>query len=814
MLTLNALHARRTVLFPDAFLRLDTGNIVTVGGKNLDSTTPGDTNAVGKSLLFSMIANVLYERTTMYASAKDKKSVYTEEGGSTSLWVSDGDDQHRLEQYSDGRYSIFTNGVSATAAAGKRGKDVLKIAAARGLIASLFPLSEGYFHQGLFLSSSNTSPLIHAKASDRRAFMSSLFDLDIDDLLLKEVKAHRKEISRVLAQQVAYETTIASMRKQLSEIGTPNPKRLDELERELEELRAEREAFPSQREYDRAVTELQRLQEADSSLTKDFDATSARAELEDLQATIADLRVKVSLAEQEGAARQQRDRTARRLGLNPDADLLAQVEAKLLELGKADHALTELEVYCDGNFACGYDQLGTYAEAANAVYKQRNIFPKLPLEKLQIKALETALAGVTACMDELRDELAEERHARKQAIGLEGKTSCPTCGQSCANLHHDIDAIEDTIAEIEADLNKQKTLHDKLVQAITAGREALMHLIFLGQHSMTELYELDLAELPGLADEAAGLHAQWLDMTAADTQRLRSELEDFAQLVAATPATADLAEARDELARSQRREGTLRQQLQDYDRAEKNSGKLAKARAIVDEWDANADLISEIDRDLEDATAEHAALVHAESAFSALADTLAATQRQSDECAELTRDAKVYEQLEHAYSTRGRRLAKITALARLMTDTLNHESHLLFHESMDFSLNIDETSYGIMVERNNSRPTDVAMLSKSECRRFEALHAYCLWKLMPSNLRPSLMVLDEMEDGSSDVNKELYSKVFLPTLHECIPNIFVVSPLSAMTEQSGALNLTVVKEGGFSRLEGDEALFSTDGLFL
>ena len=59
MLTIPALQLKRTVLFPDAFLRLDTGRIVTVGGKNLDSNAPGDSNAVGKSLLFSMIANVL-----------------------------------------------------------------------------------------------------------------------------------------------------------------------------------------------------------------------------------------------------------------------------------------------------------------------------------------------------------------------------------------------------------------------------------------------------------------------------------------------------------------------------------------------------------------------------------------------------------------------------------------------------------------------------------------------------------------------------------------------------------------------------------
>ena len=251
-----------------------------------------------------------------------------------------------------------------------------------------------------------------------------------------------------------------------------------------------------------------------------------------------------------------------------------------------------------------------------------------------------------------------------------------------------------------------------------------------------------------------------------------------------------------------------------FTRAAKDDKRRAELQALLAEYDKHREVIEEVEGELADAEQEYTALHKAESAFAALADTLASTQKQRDECEKLAQDARVYEQLEHAYSTKGRRLAKISALAQLMTDTLNHERHLLYHEDMHFSLNIDENSYGIMVERNGNRPTDVALLSKSERRRFESLHAFCLWKLMPSHLRPSLIVLDEMEDGGSDVNKELYSKVFLPTLHECIPNVFVISPLSSMNEQGDALSLTVVKEGGFSRLEGDAELFSTDGLYM
>lgn len=812
MLTIPALQLKRTVLFPDAFLRLDTGRIVTVGGKNLDSNAPGDSNAVGKSLLFSMIANVLYERTSLFSAAKDKKSVYSDEGGCSRLWLDDGTDQHRVEQYSDGRYAIFTNGVSATASAGSRGKDVLKIATARALIGSLFPLSENYFHQGLFLSSANVSPLIHARPADRRAFMSSIFDLDIDDLLLKAVKAARKDINQALSQQIAYDTTIMSLRKQLQEVGTPDPKRLAALGREIEELRQEREAWPSAREVENARRELERLDDRDADLPEGFDPEQAEEELALVQEEVADLRVKVSLAEKAGAAVTRRNRLATRLGLDPTADLVPQLDELEKNQQHLDAQLQALEHYCDGAFPCGIAQLETCAKAADAVLKQRRVFPKLGRDRLVVKTLETDAARVDEELENLRDELAEVRLLRKQATSLAGKESCPTCGQSCKSLHHDLDALDADLEAIDADIAKARSLASRLREAIDAGKEALSHLIFLGDSAMDELYTIPLDDLAGMAEEALKLKREYDNLQA--SLALGDDLEELRQLVAECGDGDRLPALQDRLSRLQRQEGKLKEQLQAHARAGKNRDKADKLRKLVAGYEAERETVEAIDADLADAESEYAALHKAEAAFSALADTLASTQAQRDECATLAQDAAIYEQLEHAYSTKGRRLAKISALAQLMTDTLNHESHLLYHEDMHFSLNIDESSYGIMVERNGNRPTDVCLLSKSERRRFESLHAFCLWKLMPSHLRPGLIILDEMEDGGSDVNKELYSKVFLPALHECIPNVFVISPLSAMNEQSGALSLTVVKEGGFSRLEGDAELFSTDGLYM
>jgi len=79
MQTLLGAQYRQTLLFGDVNLNLNPGGIVTVSGKNLNVRRTGveyDTNAVGKSVLFSSLANVLYERGALHESAKSKKELY------------------------------------------------------------------------------------------------------------------------------------------------------------------------------------------------------------------------------------------------------------------------------------------------------------------------------------------------------------------------------------------------------------------------------------------------------------------------------------------------------------------------------------------------------------------------------------------------------------------------------------------------------------------------------------------------------------------------------------------------------------------
>ena len=89
MQTLLGAQYRQTLLFGDVNLNLNPGGIVTVSGKNLNVRRTGveyDTNAVGKSVLFSSLANVLYERGALHESAKSKKELYGDALGCSRIY--------------------------------------------------------------------------------------------------------------------------------------------------------------------------------------------------------------------------------------------------------------------------------------------------------------------------------------------------------------------------------------------------------------------------------------------------------------------------------------------------------------------------------------------------------------------------------------------------------------------------------------------------------------------------------------------------------------------------------------------------------
>ena len=175
-------------------------------------------------------------------------------------------------------------------------------------------------------------------------------------------------------------------------------------------------------------------------------------------------------------------------------------------------------------------------------------------------------------------------------------------------------------------------------------------------------------------------------------------------------------------------------------------------------------------------------------------------KRDSSKEAKVLEDIPALELLVKAYSTKGLRLNAIGAITQQLTRSLNENAHMLFSEPFHFDVNLTDSRFDIIADRS-PEASDVRKLSKSEQRRFAMLFSYCLNELVPPSRRSNIIVLDEMEDVSSDVNRKLYREVFLPHLNSMIPNVFVVSPLRDMQDVPGARTLFVVKDGDSSHVE-------------
>jgi DNA repair exonuclease SbcCD ATPase subunit len=165
------------------------------------------------------------------------------------------------------------------------------------------------------------------------------------------------------------------------------------------------------------------------------------------------------------------------------------------------------------------------------------------------------------------------------------------------------------------------------------------------------------------------------------------------------------------------------------------------------------------------------------------------------------RHLPVFQALSEAYGPRGIRVAAIKNLAQLYCNNLNRYASLVFRERYIFSIQIQNREFQLLVHRAKKHLSDVRYLSGAESRLFSLLSLLALLPLLPDNLRSNICILDEMEANLSRSSRELFVREFLPVLQKMVPNIFIITPLTAQDFYiPQAKNLRVVRQNGVSTI--------------
>lgn len=758
MQTLLGAQYRQTLLFGDVNLNLNPGGIVTVSGKNLNVRRTGveyDTNAVGKSVLFSSLANVLYERGALHESAKSKKELYGDAMGCSRIYHRTEDGvEYCYEQAKSGKYVVYENGEPLK-------HD--KVANSVSTMQTLFPVCEDAWHHLVVLSSAHPAPFMMAKPEARRNFFSELFNYAYFDELASMAKRQITEKSKTASKLEGYASSIETLRASLSKIPEVDESELESDLNTLLELQDKINGRLSLAEFTKIK---KRLGELETELDDEVDEKhleAAKAYLEKTQDHVSKLSVKIAFSEA---------KKKELLAYKEDSREFSESLESLADFNISQdpkQAVSDINALLALLELVGDEDIPTLASVQVLNLTKRDIlaFRETYAEQQVLEAektsIEHSLAGI-----------------RKVLKNIKGHAKCPFCASDVDEDHFR--------AELKRLSDELDVVDEKLDAIVTKEFRSLAR------------YANNLSNNSFCKSLTSGV--DWCKLKKIESSRsvLKLVLRQAKRLQDRVPpeGTHDVAELKDRLNNVKLK----REKAQEYIDFANNLGSLATEYRKLKKKVAGLDE-DEMQQDLEELVALKRSVEerqkHQEKRESFLS-MIAQIKKDSAKEAKVLEDIPALEVLVRAYSTKGLRLSAISAIAQTLSSSLNENAHMLFSEPFSFDVNITDTRFDIMVDRS-PESSDIRKLSKSEQRRFSMLYAYCLNELIPPSSRSNLIVLDEMEDGSSDVNRKLYREVFLPHLNSVVPNVFVVSPLKEMQEVPGTRTLFVVKDGDSSHVE-------------
>lgn len=758
MQTLLGAQYRQTLLFGDVNLNLNPGGIVTVSGKNLNVRRTGveyDTNAVGKSVLFSSLANVLYERGALHESAKSKKELYGDAMGCSRIYHRTEDGvEYCYEQAKSGKYVVYENGEPLK-------HD--KVANSVSTMQTLFPVCEDAWHHLVVLSSAHPAPFMMAKPEARRNFFSELFNYAYFDELASMAKRQITEKSKTASKLEGYASSIETLRASLSKIPEVDESELESDLNTLLELQDKINGRLSLAEFTKIK---KRLGELETELDDEVDEKhleAAKAYLEKTQDHVSKLSVKIAFSEA---------KKKELLAYKEDSREFSESLESLADFNISQdpkQAVSDINALLALLELVGDEDIPTLASVQVLNLTKRDIlaFRETYAEQQVLEAektsIEHSLAGI-----------------RKVLKNIKGHAKCPFCASDVDEDHFR--------AELKRLGDELDAVDEKLDAIVTKEFRSLAR------------YANNLSNNSFCKSLTSGV--DWCKLKKIESSRsvLKLVLRQAKRLQDRVPpeGTHDVAELKARLNNVKLK----REKAQEYIDFANNLGSLATEYRKLKKKIAGLDE-DEMQQDLEELVALKRSVEerqkHQEKRESFLS-MIAQIKKDSAKEAQVLEDIPALEVLVRAYSTKGLRLSAISSIAQTLSSSLNENAHMLFSEPFSFDVNITDTRFDIMVDRS-PESSDIRKLSKSEQRRFSMLYAYCLNELIPPSSRSNLIVLDEMEDGSSDVNRKLYREVFLPHLNSIIPNVFVVSPLKEMQEVPGTRTLFVVKDGDSSHVE-------------
>jgi len=753
-----------------------------VRGLNLDSDPSNPTsNGSGKTLLFSALANVLFQTTPLARKKKSKKNILRGKNSAVGLILKQSDDaaEHEVIQYPNG-YKIYEGGKDLK---------LRTIPLAEEYIRKLFPMSETMFYSTCFLSTQRPYALQRDTDSNRLQHITDIFSLDqysgVRDIIavrLRSIKDNELKLS-VLEQH------LVGLRKKISELSAP--------------ISAE-EYEAIKREYATKHGQLEDIQ------AKIFKCSNEQRDLESLlkvERTLDKLRKKYSFKKKPAVMakilKAQRahaiaydkwqhsydkymEQTAK-IDLKLAAITLPDVDEALLKkkLQDAHASLDTLraKVTEQEDFRRQHKKLTSSIDVA------RSEFDELGIPEAKINIDRDYAAELAVLNSTLRLEKLLERGDEKE---------CPTCLSKL-----DLDAIATTVSTAKKKIPKLTSLCDAV--GLLAKIEELESKLPEFDGLKLEALEKKVLKFEALVESCEDMLSTYKKHSSLVEQRLEidepstpdfdkpkytvDELDEYLELcnsIIGTLSSKDVILENHPSLIDLRSEASVAEALDKSISAE--AALKDKQYALREKLSGISELILQYEQH------QNTSMVYSKE--------LEDVQLKIEKLSPQVSDKKLLEILMKAYGTKGLRATAANSVCQLLQTNLNHYRDLIFAEPFTFELHASDTGVSILVDRQNGKAdsvSDVRDLSGAESNSFQLLCLISLLPLLPDKDRVNLVILDEPTSHQCNVSRAIFNERFLPVLRQVVPSIFVISPHSDDSSPNSSEWL-VKKHGGLSTL--------------
>ena len=731
-----------------------------VRGVNKDTGLQARTtgNGVGKSLLFSSIANLRYGAVPASVRKNTRKEMLRLKSSSIGMVLTRGDDEYELIQKASG-YTIYKNGEDLK---------VRGIARQQEMIRELIPIPEISFYTREFLSTLKPYPMQMSTNEQRLQHMVELHDLDQYSDIHKHFSVKAKAIKDNELRIGVLEQTIRDHKAALDKLHEAHNKagdvaaaesqakklqaRIDEFSVRRRELLLEVETFEALRTTETRLDDLR----------KAYRHKTPPAEL--LEATRSERKAARRWAEYEAAFR-------------ATSKARKALEYKLSSIEMPDESSADLKKLI-GSAADRIDSLSSdlkvHQKAADTFTAAREevdaLKDKLDRLRVDFDPDTDYEAQISLCRATLEMKpLLEHDH--------EGDGRCPTCRSEV-----DFSKVKKAVYTAEANLPslKKKKAAQDLSKELRAAKKTLRSVEY--DESALKSCAASLMRASAaleLAEEKLAARKEYDRLTASLAELEPPEKPKHKPSLSVQECD-DIIEQCTEI------EKQLEAKKQILRKSKTDSGKVRSLKQVEAELERLADEVSDAEQTIKSAEKEKSKLdglllaaAEYRNNVSFYEKEISSNKKKLEEFRKSSKDKKLIDILVKCYGPRGLRSVAANNVCRLLEDNLNQYRDLLFYEPFVFFVEAGDAGISIMVDRNNGSPTsltDVRNLSGAESNAFSLL--YCLSDLMitPSFKKTNMLILDEPTSHMDEVTRALFNERFLPAVQDLVPNIFVITP--------------------------------------